>query len=151
MANRSDQEVKDVQTNKILFQKPCKNYHFFFKTHFYFNFRAADLLVGTAVENRQRGADLCDGKYKPVGSLTGGSAVVKDLEKTHPTPIDCIKILVTASQIEWVIINTVSIWTVTQFLQYFSFTKIIKKYISKMFLFCMFLQQKFQSSDLVKL
>lgn len=77
------------------------------------NERRGDFLRAGVLElGRGRRADGRDcSVYTTVGSFEKGNLERRGLEKEAPNPVDCVRIRVTQSQSEWLIIQSIDIWT----------------------------------------
>jgi len=49
--------------------------------------------------------------YTSVGTFEKGNLEWRGLEKGMPNPVECVRIRVTQSQSEWLIIQSIGIWT----------------------------------------
>uniref|UniRef100_A0A8C5T903 Alpha-1,3-mannosyl-glycoprotein 4-beta-N-acetylglucosaminyltransferase C n=1 Tax=Malurus cyaneus samueli TaxID=2593467 RepID=A0A8C5T903_9PASS len=59
--------------------------------------------------HRDHGRDCSS--YVPVGSFEKGTAEQRGLERVLPGPVECVRIRVTRDQSEWLIIQSIDIWT----------------------------------------
>ncbi|XP_009095592.1 alpha-1,6-mannosyl-glycoprotein 4-beta-N-acetylglucosaminyltransferase-like isoform X1 [Serinus canaria] len=62
-------------------------------------------------QHRDRGQDCSS--YIPVGSFKKGTLEQQGLERVLPGPVECVRIRVTQDQSEWLIIQSIDIWTTT--------------------------------------
>lgn len=60
-------------------------------------------------QRRDRSRDCSS--YVPVGSFEKGTLEQQHLEKVLPGPVECVRIRVTQDQSEWLIIESIDIWT----------------------------------------
>ncbi|NXL85361.1 MGT4C acetylglucosaminyltransferase, partial [Alectura lathami] len=75
--------------------------------------RRGDFLRAGVLElGRRRRADGRDcSVYVTVGTFEKGNFERRGLEKGVPSPVDCVRIRVTRNQSEWLIIQSIDIWT----------------------------------------
>ncbi|ROL23511.1 Alpha-1,3-mannosyl-glycoprotein 4-beta-N-acetylglucosaminyltransferase C [Anabarilius grahami] len=71
---------------------------------------SADVELGKTLVKTESGVD-CLG-FHTLGSLQNGQFNEPDVQRLVPEPVACLRIQVTASQMEWVIINKIHVWTV---------------------------------------
>ncbi|NXX81879.1 MGT4C acetylglucosaminyltransferase, partial [Urocolius indicus] len=76
--------------------------------------RRGDILHSGLLElGRQRRADGRDcATYTPLGTFQNGSFEQRGLETAVTGPVECVRIRVTQDQSEWLIIQSIDIWTV---------------------------------------
>lgn len=70
----------------------------------------ADVELGKTVVKTESGVD-CSG-FHTLGSLKNGKFTEADVQKLVPEAMACLRLRVTASQPEWVIISNIQVWTV---------------------------------------
>ncbi|KAF1386457.1 hypothetical protein PFLUV_G00095060 [Perca fluviatilis] len=77
--------------------------------------RQNDILHHGALEVGQKSVDTKQGKqctsYITLGEFKGGSIEVSNVDHKIGFDIECVRVVVTASQKEWLIIRTISLWT----------------------------------------
>ncbi|NXU55865.1 MGT4C acetylglucosaminyltransferase, partial [Turnix velox] len=75
--------------------------------------RREDFLHAGVLElGRRRWGDGRDcSKYITVGTFEKGNLELRGLEKVFPKPVDCVRIRVTRDQSEWLIIQSIEVWT----------------------------------------
>ncbi|KAM8892275.1 alpha-1,3-mannosyl-glycoprotein 4-beta-N-acetylglucosaminyltransferase C isoform 1-T3 [Spinachia spinachia] len=77
--------------------------------------RQNDVLHHGALEVGQKAADTKQGRqcasYITLGEFKGGSIEVDNVDRKIGFDIECVRVVVTAGQREWLIIRTVSLWT----------------------------------------
>ncbi|XP_057692936.1 alpha-1,3-mannosyl-glycoprotein 4-beta-N-acetylglucosaminyltransferase C-like isoform X2 [Corythoichthys intestinalis] len=77
--------------------------------------RQSDILHHGAVEVGQRRVEgKQDGQcasFITLGEFKGGRVEVQDVNRKIGFDVDCVRVVVTASQKEWLIIRTISLWT----------------------------------------
>ncbi|XP_049579675.1 alpha-1,3-mannosyl-glycoprotein 4-beta-N-acetylglucosaminyltransferase C [Syngnathus scovelli] len=77
--------------------------------------RQSDILHHGAVEvGHRRMEGKQDGQcasYITLGEFRGGRVEVHDVDRKIGFDVDCVRVVVTASQKEWLIIRTISLWT----------------------------------------
>ncbi|NXI32528.1 MGT4C acetylglucosaminyltransferase, partial [Sterrhoptilus dennistouni] len=61
---------------------------------------------------QHRGHSRDCSSYTPVGSFEKGTVEQQGLERVLPGPVECVRIRVTQDQSEWLIIQSINIWTV---------------------------------------
>ncbi|XP_067302959.1 alpha-1,3-mannosyl-glycoprotein 4-beta-N-acetylglucosaminyltransferase C [Pseudorasbora parva] len=71
---------------------------------------SADVELGKTLEKTESTMD-CSG-FHTLGSLQSGQFNEPDVQKSVPAAVACLRIRVTASQPNWVIINKIQVWTV---------------------------------------
>ncbi|XP_049430645.1 alpha-1,3-mannosyl-glycoprotein 4-beta-N-acetylglucosaminyltransferase C-like [Epinephelus fuscoguttatus] len=86
--------------------------------------RQNDILHHGALEVGQKSVDTKQGRqctsYITLGEFKGGSIEVNNVDHKIGFDIECVRVVVTASQKEWLIIRTISLWTtqpVSQFIK----------------------------------
>ncbi|NXK23372.1 MGT4C acetylglucosaminyltransferase, partial [Arenaria interpres] len=95
----------------IVFQQPAKVTRVRVRTGS--EERREDFLHAGVLElGRQRWADGRDcSAYTTVGTFEKGTFERRGLEKALPSPVECVRIRVTRDQSEWLIIQSIDIWT----------------------------------------
>ncbi|MFT7802290.1 alpha-1,3-mannosyl-glycoprotein 4-beta-N-acetylglucosaminyltransferase C-like isoform X2 [Arapaima gigas] len=96
----------------IIFYKPAVLTHIHIQTG---SQEQKDILASAEVELGFnplgiKGRAMCS-QYVKVGSLVHGQFDRRNIDKVFSFPVSCLRILVTRSQEEWVIIQSVDIWT----------------------------------------
>ncbi|NWW02715.1 MGT4C acetylglucosaminyltransferase, partial [Oreocharis arfaki] len=99
-------------TFSIVFQQPTRVSRV--RVHTGSKERPGDFLRAGLLElgrRRDRGRDCSS--YVPVGSFEKGTLEQRGLERVLPRPVECVRIRVTQDQSEWLIIQSIDIWTTT--------------------------------------
>ncbi|NXS56909.1 MGT4C acetylglucosaminyltransferase, partial [Brachypteracias leptosomus] len=98
-------------TFSIVFQQPARVTRVRVRTGS--SERQGDILRAGLLElGRQRWPDGRDcSAYTPVGNFQEGTFEGWGLEKAVPGPVECVRIRVTRDQSEWLIIQSIDIWT----------------------------------------
>ncbi|TNN77233.1 Alpha-1,3-mannosyl-glycoprotein 4-beta-N-acetylglucosaminyltransferase C [Liparis tanakae] len=77
--------------------------------------RRSDVLRRGALEVGRRAVDTKQGRqcssYITLGEFRGGSVEVEDVDRKIGFDVECVRVVVTAGQKEWLIIRTISLWT----------------------------------------
>ncbi|XP_051238791.1 alpha-1,3-mannosyl-glycoprotein 4-beta-N-acetylglucosaminyltransferase C-like isoform X3 [Dicentrarchus labrax] len=84
--------------------------------------RQNDILHHGALEVGQKSVETKQGRqcssYITLGEFKGGSIEVNNVDHKIGFDIECVRIVVTASQKEWLIIRTISLWTIQPIIQF---------------------------------
>ncbi|XP_068452657.1 alpha-1,3-mannosyl-glycoprotein 4-beta-N-acetylglucosaminyltransferase C-like [Clinocottus analis] len=77
--------------------------------------RRSDVLLHGALEVGRRAVDTKQGRqcssYITLGEFRGGSVEVDGVDRKVGFDVECVRVVVTAGQKEWLIIRTVGLWT----------------------------------------